>query len=47
MKMNAKRKDKETKTAQIIYLLRRGGVTRPEVLALTGWKAVSNSRVIA
>lgn len=40
-------KRRETKTAQIIQLMRHGSVTRPQVLALTGWKAVSMQHVAA
>jgi hypothetical protein len=33
---------KESKTAKVIAMLRRaGGVTREQVLEVTGWKAVS------
>ncbi len=40
-------KRRETKTAQIIQLMRRGSVTRPQVLALTGWKAISMQHIAA
>lgn len=37
---------KENKTAEVVALMKRvGGVTREEVLVVTGWKAVSMQQV--